>query len=420
MKVRQPLNAAVLALLTWTHSASAAPCGGSAAGFGAWLDAFKQEAVVDGFSQRTIDAALADVSYDHAVISRDRGQKVFRQSFEKFSARLVTPARLNRGRTLLQRHAGLLRQIEARYGVPGPVLVSIWGLETGFGADTGHFKTLQALATLAYDCRRSAQFTEELKDALKMVQRGDMSPAQMRGDWAGEIGQTQFMPSSYLKYAVDFEGDGRRDLIHSTADALASTANLLKGSGWRQGAGWKEDEPNFPGRDEEIRHLCGRRTDGNGGQHRALGCLAVADRSPAPEPALKRGGTGSAGQGGALPRRCLTVAVDGDPSDAVKQRQIRLLLGQYRKAVADSSQNGHTRAPAVAIASLSSRSAAWYQKREPSFSDAIAAVRRLLGGCMSAAAQDLREGDHARLLDCHTMGSIHSWIPAKSWGIARS
>ena len=119
-------------------------------------------------------------------------------------------------------------------------------LETGFGADTGHFKTMQALATLAYDCRRSAQFTEELKDALKMVQRGDMSPAQMRGDWAGEIGQTQFMPSSYLKYAVDFEGDGRRDLIHSTADALASTANLLKGSGWRQGAGWKEDEPNFP------------------------------------------------------------------------------------------------------------------------------------------------------------------------------
>ena len=104
--MRQPLNAAVLALLTWTHSASAAPCGSSAAGFGVWLDTFKQEAAVDGFSQRTIDAALADVSYDHAVISRDRGQKVFRQSFEKFSARLVTPARLNRGRTLLQRHAG--------------------------------------------------------------------------------------------------------------------------------------------------------------------------------------------------------------------------------------------------------------------------------------------------------------------------
>jgi membrane-bound lytic murein transglycosylase B len=119
------------------------------------------------------------------------------------------------------------------------------GLETGFGADNGHFKTMQALATFAYDCRRSAHFTEELKDALKMVQRGDMSPAQMRGDWAGEIGQTQFMPSSYLKYAVDFDGDGRRDLIQSNADALASTANFLRGSGWRPGAGWEEGEPNF-------------------------------------------------------------------------------------------------------------------------------------------------------------------------------
>lgn len=245
MNVRQSLTAAALFLL-WTNAAGAAACGNSAAGFGAWLEDFKQEAAADGMSRHVIDAALADASYDRAVISRDRGQKIFRQSFEKFSARLITPARLNRGRALLQRHANLLRQIEARYGVPGPVLVSIWGLETGYGADNGNFKTMQALATLAYDCRRSAQFTQELKDALKIVQRGDMSPAQMRGDWAGEIGQTQFMPSSYLKYAVDFDGDGRRDLIHSTADALASTANFLRGSGWRPDAGWEEGEPNFP------------------------------------------------------------------------------------------------------------------------------------------------------------------------------
>lgn len=238
-------GAVALALLTWMHSASAAPCGGSAAGFGAWLDGFKREAAAEGISQRTLDGALADVSYDHRVISRDRGQKVFRQSFEKFSARLVTPNRLSRGMALLQRHAGLLRQIEARYGVPGPVLVSIWGLETGYGADNGNFKTMQALATLAYDCRRSTQFTEELKDALKMVERRDISPAQMRGDWAGEIGQTQFMPSSYLKYGVDFDGDGRRDLIRSTADALASTANFLKGKGWRSGGGWEDGETNF-------------------------------------------------------------------------------------------------------------------------------------------------------------------------------
>jgi len=245
MKLRRSLGAAALVLLAWTHSVSAAPCGNSAAGFGGWLEDFKREAATEGISRRSIESVFADAAYDQAVISRDRGQRVFRQSFEKFSRRLVTLARLNRGRTLLQRHAGLLRQIEARYGVPGPVLVSIWGLETGFGVDNGRFRTLQALATLAYDCRRSAQFTEELKDALKMIQRGDMSPAQMRGDWAGEIGQTQFMPSSYLKYAVDFDGDGKRDLIRSSADALASTANFLQGSGWRPGAGWNEGEPNF-------------------------------------------------------------------------------------------------------------------------------------------------------------------------------
>lgn len=246
MKIRQLLSAAALALLSSTHLASAAPCGGGPEGFGPWLDDFKQEAAAEGISRRTIDATLGGVAYDRTVISRDRGQKVFRLSFEQFSARLVTPSRVSRGRALLQRHAGLLRQIEARYGVPGPVLVAIWGLETGYGADNGKFNTMQALATLAFDCRRSAQFTDELKDALKIVQRGDMSPAQMRGDWAGEIGQTQFMPSSYLKYAVDFDGDGRRDLIRSNADALASTANYLQGKGWRAGAGWEEGEANFP------------------------------------------------------------------------------------------------------------------------------------------------------------------------------
>lgn len=225
--------------------AQAAPCGTSAAGFGPWLDDFKREQSAQGVSQRALDAALAGVAYDTKVIGRDRAQGIFRQSFEKFSSRLVTPKRLSTGRALLQRHAALLRQIEARYGVPGPVLVAIWGLETGFGADNGRFKTIQALATLAYDCRRAAQFQAELKDALQIVERRDMAPAQMRGDWAGEIGQTQFMPSSYLKYGVDFDGDGRRDLIRSTPDALASTANFLKGKGWRTGAGWNDGEPNF-------------------------------------------------------------------------------------------------------------------------------------------------------------------------------
>ncbi len=235
----------VLAVFGCAEPARAESCGSSASGFGQWLEDIKREARANGLSQRTLDAALADISYDHAVIARDRGQRIFHLSFEKFSSRLVTPSRLSKGRALLQRHAALLRQIETRYGVPGPVLVAIWGLETGYGADNGRFKTMQALATLAYDCRRSAQFREELNEALKIVERGDMSPTQMRGDWAGEIGQTQFMPSSYLRYGVDFDGDGRRDLIRSTADALASTANFLKGKGWRTGEGWAEGEPNF-------------------------------------------------------------------------------------------------------------------------------------------------------------------------------
>jgi lytic murein transglycosylase len=251
-KAKAPLSRFVVARLGGLAAAAflgataqAAPCGADAAGFPAWLGAFRQEAAADGLSPRVIDAALGDIAYDKAIIARDRSQKVFHLGFEKFAARLVTPARLARGRALMQSHAGLFRQLESRYGVPAPVLVSIWGLETGYGADNGHFKTMQALATLAYDCRRAGQFTDELKDALKIVAKGDMTPAQMRGDWAGEIGQTQFMPSSYLAYAVDFDGDGRRDLIHSSADALASTANYLKGKGWREGAGWAEGEPNF-------------------------------------------------------------------------------------------------------------------------------------------------------------------------------
>ncbi|MBY6243257.1 lytic transglycosylase domain-containing protein [Methylosinus sp. Sm6] len=220
-------------------------CGRSGDGFEAWLDSFKREATTAGISQRAIQASLADVYYDRSVISHDRGQKVFRQSFEQFSARMANSFRVNKGRQLLQRHAALFRQIEQRYGVPGPVLVAIWGLETDFGAFNGSFATIRALATLAYDCRRAERFRAELLDALRIVDRGDLSPDKMHGAWAGEIGQTQFMPSSYLKFAVDFNGDGSRDLVHDTADVLASTANFLHGYGWKPGAGWDEGEPNF-------------------------------------------------------------------------------------------------------------------------------------------------------------------------------
>ena len=225
-------------LLTPTVSAApadAAPCGGD---FASWLQGVKQEAAEKGISQGTIQAALGGVSYDPGIIARDHAQGVFRQSFEQFSGRMVPP-RLARGRRMMLQYASPLSRIEQQYGVPGSVLVAIWGLETDFGADSGHFPSIRALASLAYDCRRPDKFRGELIAALQIVDRGDMSPADMHGAWAGEIGQTQFLPSSYLKYAVG------RDLIHNPTNALASTANYLKGYGWQRGQPWGEGTANF-------------------------------------------------------------------------------------------------------------------------------------------------------------------------------
>jgi len=233
--------AATLRLAGATTALADAPCGGD---FGTWLAGVRQQAAGQGITQATIQSALGDVAFDPAVLARDHAQGVFHQSFEQFSGRMVPP-RLNRGRKLLQQYAPLFERIDRQFGVPGAVVVAIWGLETDFGADNGKFPTIRSLATLAYDCRRAEKFRGELLAALQIVDRGDMRAAQMRGAWAGEIGQTQFLPSSYLKYAVDFDGDGRRDLIHSVADALASTANYLKGYGWQRGQPWGEGTANF-------------------------------------------------------------------------------------------------------------------------------------------------------------------------------
>jgi lytic murein transglycosylase len=227
--------------LTTVSAAAETPCGGD---FATWLRGFEQEAAAQGVSDRTIQSALGGVTYDPTIIARDHAQGVFRQSFEQFSGRMVPP-RLARARQRLTQYAPLFAGIERQYGVPGPVLVAIWGLETDFGADDGNFSTIRALATLAYDCRRADKFRAELLDALKIVDRGDMNAAQMRGAWAGEIGQTQFLPSSYLKFAVDYDGHGHRDLIHSVPDVLASTANYLKSYGWQRGQPWGEGTANF-------------------------------------------------------------------------------------------------------------------------------------------------------------------------------
>jgi lytic murein transglycosylase len=213
--------------------------------FGSWLEQFKQEAIGLGISQQTIASALNGVTYDPAIITRDHSQSVFQQGFEQFSGRMVSPDRLHKGANMLKRYGSILERIEDRYGVPAEVLVAIWGLESDYGVNQGKYSTIRSLATLAYDCRRSEKFRAELLDALRIIERGDLTSGQMIGAWAGEIGQTQFLPSAYLKFAVDFEGYGHRDLIHSPLNALASTANYLKSYGWTAGKPWTEGTPNF-------------------------------------------------------------------------------------------------------------------------------------------------------------------------------
>ena len=239
------LRAAALAALILTSAlpAVAAPCGTGT--FEAWLEDFRKEAVSKGISSAAVQAGLAGVTLDKSVLTRDQSQKVFSQSFEEFSGRMVPP-RLNRGSNMLKQYGSVLSRIEQAYGVPSEVIVAIWGLETDFGVNIGKFSTMRALATLAYDCRRSDTFKAELMDALRIIERGDISPQEMRGAWAGEIGQTQFMPSSYIKFAVDFDGNGHRDLLRSVPDVLASTANYLASYGWQKGKDWQPGSPNFP------------------------------------------------------------------------------------------------------------------------------------------------------------------------------
>jgi len=236
----------VLALvLTSSGVARADDCGRTAEGFGPWLAAFRQQAVGQGVSARTVALALGGATYDAGVIRLDRSQKPFKMTFEKFAAQRITAGKLRLGRRLLKQHEELFARIERSFGVPGPVLVAIWGLETDFGVNIGDRPVFRSLATLAYDCRRAERFRGELMSALRIVDRGDMSPDSMNGAWAGELGQTQFLASSYERFAVDFDGDGRADLRQSVPDVLASTAHYLAGNGWRPDNGWEPGVANF-------------------------------------------------------------------------------------------------------------------------------------------------------------------------------
>jgi lytic murein transglycosylase len=216
---------------------AAAPCRTSGP-YESWLAAFEREAVANGVAQRTVSEAAPYLTYDQRIVNIDHGQRVFTQTFLEFSDRMAAAYRIQTGAAKIKAYANVFSRIEQQYGVPAPVIVSFWALESDFGANMGKEKTLSALASLAYDCRRADRFRAQLTDALRLIQRGDLAPEDMIGSWAGELGQTQMMPSEYYQYAVDYDGDGKRNLLRSAPDVLGSTANYLLGLGWKRGEPW--------------------------------------------------------------------------------------------------------------------------------------------------------------------------------------
>jgi lytic murein transglycosylase len=236
---------ALLVILLLVVPAHAAQCGGD---FSTFLSAMGRDAAAAGVSRNVIEQAFAGVTIDQAVLSFDRRQRgmFHSKSFEEYASTRVIPARITRAKRLMQTHAALLSRVERQFGVPKELLMAIWTLESDNGTgDMGKLPVVRTIATLAHDCRRSELFQTELVAALKILQRGDLPLRDLIGAYAGEIGQTQFLPSSYIKYGVDFDGNGHVDLRHSVPDVLASTANLLKTNGWRAGAPFGEGTENF-------------------------------------------------------------------------------------------------------------------------------------------------------------------------------
>ena len=250
--------AVLLCVASFSVPALAVPCGGD---FNAFIAAFSREAAGKGISQAAISTAFAGIAYDPAVMAFDRRQRgTFNKTFEQYAATRVGPARIKRAKAMIQRHAALLQRVEQRFGVPKELIVAIWTMETDNGADMGKLPIVRTIATLAHDCRRTDLFQRELFAALQIVQRGDLPMSEMVGAYAGEIGQTQFLPSSYIKYGVDFDGNGHVDLRRSVPDVLASTANLLKVNGWTPGQDFALGTKNFEVMREWNRSEVYRRT----------------------------------------------------------------------------------------------------------------------------------------------------------------
>jgi membrane-bound lytic murein transglycosylase B len=230
--------------------------------FDEWLGDLTREARDRGFSDALVEQTLAGLEPLQRVVDSDRSQAELNPGFNRYSSTRLTGAMVKRGRDLAREHRALLSRVERDFGVQRRFLLAIWGLETRYGRVTGNTPVFQALATLAWEPRRASYFRGELFNALTMVQRGHIDARSMTGSWAGAMGQTQFMPSSYLDYAVDFDGDGRRDIWTSTADALASIANYLKGFGWNGDETWGREVQVSKALRAEIARTIPKRVEG--------------------------------------------------------------------------------------------------------------------------------------------------------------
>jgi len=209
-----------------------------ASDFALWLDALRQEASAKGISEGTLERTLTGLQPIPRVVELDRRQPEFTLTFQEYMARVVSQARVKKARERYAKHKDLLSRVAEKYGVQPRFIVALWGIESDFGRLTGGFDVIPALATLAHDGRRSAFFRAQLFNALQIVDQGHIDPDKMRGSWAGAMGQVQFMPSSFLRFAVDFDGDGRKNLWGSKADIFASAANYLAKSGWNADQTW--------------------------------------------------------------------------------------------------------------------------------------------------------------------------------------
>lgn len=223
---------AVLVVLVLLGLGAGAAVAGPQGSFEAWLTGLRAEALEAGIAERTLDEALAGIRPIERVIELDRRQPEGRMSFSTYRSRVLSEARLRKGAALMREHRVLLERVQATYGVPPHLIVALWGIESSFGAFKGRFPVVSSLATLAFEGRRAAFFRKELLAALRILDDGDIDSHGMYGSWAGAMGQSQFMPSTYAAYAVDFDGDGRRDIWTSLPDIFASMANYLSRAGW--------------------------------------------------------------------------------------------------------------------------------------------------------------------------------------------